>query len=318
MRPEGRKRAGFFPTPEETLRRLQRLLRVPDHAVLFDPCAGDGVALAAVGTPQCRRVGIELNSERAKEARAALTYVVHADALQCRFVGSCDLLFLNSPFERGRLELQFLKTFTPALHPRGVLVHILSEPYLKDHWPFLTRTFEDLRVYRFPEAEYQAFQQLVVIARPRTLKVESQGDLPTITELPEHPSLQQRVNVPKASQRFDVFKPTVTTDDLDTLIEGRGVYQALVDRHTLRDIGNVKPLMPLQDGHKGQLLAAGIFDNTLIEQGDTGLIVNGVATKEVVKTTEYTEHETLTRETEVIRTRVTALDLDTAELLTIV
>lgn len=318
MRPEGRKRAGFFPTPKETLKRLGRLLRVPEHAVLFDPCAGDGAALAALGTPLSRRVGVELNSERVKEARASLSYVVQADALGCRFVGSCDLLFLNSPFERGKLELRFLRTFAPALHPKGTLVHIISEPYLADHWPFLTSAFEDIRVYRFPAEEYKAFRQLVVTAKPRTFKVESRSDLPAVAELPEHPTLQQRIHVHKASGRFDVFEPTLTALDLDGLTEARGVYRGLVERHALRDIGNVQPLMPLQDGHKGQLLAAGIFDNTLIEQGATGLIVNGVAYKEVVKRTEYTEHETLTRETEVIRTRVTALDLDTAELLTIV
>ena len=313
MRPEGRMRAGFFPTPKETLRRLGRLLHVHEGVTMLDPAAGEGDALAALGDATSVRWGVEVNQKRAGKAAQRLDHVIVGDALDCNYLGGCDCLFLNAPFERGKLELKFLEHYTPALAPGGVLVHILSEPYLTDHWPFLWSHYENLKVYRFPGEEYEAFAQVVVVGRARQYPVEGEptgvGD---IEALPEYPP---SVRVLRRGKNFELYLHSRSEHDIDALVSEAGVNERLTRRFEARDVANMRPLMPLEDGHVAQLFAMGLFDNAVIRKGDTQLLVRGRAYKDEVTSTDT--NTSTTRVREVIRTQVLALDLATAELITI-
>ena len=308
-------RAGFFPTPEEALRRLGRLLRVQEGATLLDPTAGEGEALAAIGDPTSVRWGVELNQKRAAKAARHLDHVVTGDALSCKFLGGCDLLFLNAPFERGRLELEFLTHYSPALAPGGVLVHIITERYLLDHWSFLWGRCEDLKVYRFPAGEYEAFEQLVVLGRARRFPVEEEPqDVGAIEELPEHPP---NVRVASRGKEFELYPEPRSEHDIDALVASSGVSARLTGRFEARDVANMRPLMPLEDGHVAQLFAMGLFDNAVIRKGDKRLLVRGRAYKAEITSTDSSSSAVTTRVREVIKTQILALDLATAELITI-
>jgi tRNA1(Val) A37 N6-methylase TrmN6 len=195
---------GYFPTDDETLARLQSAL-VPglNHRLggtsstgtmrLLDPCCGTGAALADLAAhlveQQTARsqpslvetYGIELDSERAWEAKKLLYRAMHTDVedavVKPRTV---NLLFLNPPYGFGvsdaansdrqtsvtrekaeRLERTFLKRTVPTLAPGGVLIFIVPFYALDDEIRnYLARHFKRLRFFMAPE---QQFQQCVVL-----------------------------------------------------------------------------------------------------------------------------------------------------------
>lgn len=110
-------KAGYFPTDEDTLSRIQCAI-APSSADglirICDPCCGTGAALADMaqfltdyqpGEARPSRVetlGVEFDKERAWEAKKLLNRVIHADihdvVIKPR---SLSLLFLNPPYGFG-------------------------------------------------------------------------------------------------------------------------------------------------------------------------------------------------------------------------
>lgn len=90
MRLEALSKAGYYPTPPSVVERVAALVRparsTPRQAVrLLDPCCGTGAALRyladAVGG---ETYGIEIEGQRAEEARQVLDHVIHASAFAVR------------------------------------------------------------------------------------------------------------------------------------------------------------------------------------------------------------------------------------------
>lgn len=79
------------------------------------------------------------------------------------------VLFLNPPYDHdpiyGRLEERFLRCFTPVLGPRGVLFFVVPFHALAASAATLATHFEDIRVLRFPAGDWEAFKQVVLVAR---------------------------------------------------------------------------------------------------------------------------------------------------------
>lgn len=173
---------------------------------LGDPAAGDGAALVGCAQalfgapfpapgkgPQVRLYAIELEGERAQalatRLRAAqpqahhLVEALQSDSFQVSWAtddraAGLHVLLLNPPYDldpiHGRLEQAFLTRFTPALIPgSGLLIFIIPGYALAASAVTLATEYEDYHAYRFPDAEYAAFKQIVVLARrrhtPRTL-----------------------------------------------------------------------------------------------------------------------------------------------------
>lgn len=177
--------------------RTERLVW-PQIAAL-DPCAGDGAALRgflhallgprwpALGSgPELRLYAAELEAARA----GALEYsfrddrppggsaqALHADAFQlaCPTTPAApglDLLWLNPPYEfsrtYGRLEEAFLQRFTPTLRPgAGLLIFLIPGHALAASATTLAAEYDVIHAYRFPDDEYAAYKQIVVLARRR-------------------------------------------------------------------------------------------------------------------------------------------------------
>lgn len=184
---------GYFPTDEESIRRIANLLAMPDkgNVRMLDPCCGEGTALADVrqlltvdrgSAAGAEAFGIEIDGDRARHAKQILDRVIHADVhdvvVRPRSMG---LLFLNPPYGFGvadqaaqrslladadkaeRLERTFLRKTVPYLAYGGVLVYIVPHYALDDEIrSYLVRNFEDLRIFMAPE---RRFRQCIVIGR---------------------------------------------------------------------------------------------------------------------------------------------------------
>ena len=148
----------YYPTPLRMIAGIAVLLQLPDAPthILDHSCGtGEAVGFLAYLLNAARQAdggsavmpgvsGIELDSLRADEARRCLDTVLNSSALSAhvpaRRVG---LLFSNPPYDgsdaesgASRLELTFLKRYTPMLAPGGVLVHIIPVTQLANHATF--------------------------------------------------------------------------------------------------------------------------------------------------------------------------------------
>ena len=110
---------------------------------LFDPCCGEGLALAALAQAVAERTGlavqtwgVEISPQRATEAATRLDLVVPApcEAVSWRPAreGVASVLWLNPAYDQngrgGRMELDFLKVAMPALVAGGVLAYVGGDP----------------------------------------------------------------------------------------------------------------------------------------------------------------------------------------------
>lgn len=309
MRLEARAKAGYYPTPDSVVKLITSCLGHSPNAAVLDPCCGTGDAVYRVaqhlgGTPW----GLELSEERFLEAQKLFKEVRHGDAMAHQARGF-SLLYLNPPYDwkdGNRLEVAFLEHFLHALVPGGLLVFIIPEYVLEPAQGLLRTWFHKLRVFRFPPEEYEAYRQVVVFG-VRTLE-------PTAAVLPELEELTQdccRYRVPpaKTSELIDLGVPLERV-----LLEASQspAWRKLWDKLESGSLVGKQPLMPLRKGHLALLVAGGLVNDTVIEQGGRRLLLRGQVAKRTA-TVEADRNTTVERE--YLSLEVTALDLDTAELI---
>lgn len=169
---------GYFPTDELTLSRIVSALGSEAPAVrVFDPCCGEGSALAdvqahlAAGGVTVQAYGVEFDAERAWHAKSLLGTVVHSDIndVSCS-PRSMGLLFLNPPYgdvvadraqtgdlvKRERLEKVFFRRALGMLRYGGVLVLIVPHYVLDAEFATLiSRNFERVRCFTSPETRFK-------------------------------------------------------------------------------------------------------------------------------------------------------------------
>jgi len=317
MRLEGTAKAGFYPTPPQTLEIIRRLLvqgapQLRGRSAL-DPCAGEGEALAAVGQALgMKTYGIELDQERAAIAHKRLYRARQGDALRFTARGF-SLLWLNPPYDHGpdgkRLEEVFLERYLESLAVGGVLVLLVPEYTLEKLWPLLTKDHLPALVARLPEAEYRAFRQVVVVA--------------------------QRVYGYEAMAKTWTDRPLVYLDQVEELKLPRGylaeerprlIEDLELDRQQLIEMAEqsplwgelqqevaprLQPLLPLKAAHLALLVAGGMLDLETVEIEGTPHLLLGVLKKDVVQI----EGEGERIEREVFRMGIKALNLQDYRLL---
>jgi SAM-dependent methyltransferase len=331
MRLEAIAKAGYYPTPPSVIERVAALIRparsTPRQVVrLLDPCCGTGAALRqladAVGG---ETYGIEIEGQRADEARQALDHVLHASAFAVRLAhGAFSCLWLNPPYdyvqESGRLEHAFLTAMTRALCPGGLLVFIVPQRRLAVSARYLAGHYTRFSCYRFPDPEYTDFGQVVLLAVKRDgvvgearwkEQIEAWATEP-LPELPLAGSAEPLYDLPAlpagpvlfASQVFD---PEAATREARE--HGLWASPALAERLWPAEERPVRPLMPLRRGHLAVLIAAGFLNNILLQADGRRLLVKGRTYKELVPVESGDPEVEIERE--VLRTSVVALDLRT-------
>jgi SAM-dependent methyltransferase len=349
---------GYYKTPEALLPLIAGLLACPDGGHCFlDPCAGKGEAIFTLAEALNRRtvVSIEMEATRFKDlqttAQAKGGYVscrmaLHGDAFRARLTRSvrnagATLLYLNPPYDLdpvcGRLEERFLRRFTEALAPGGVLVFVVPFYALKASAETLATKYTGLQCFRFPGEHFATFKQVVLVAE-RTMtghlnpdvraQVEAWaagGDMPelgtteapVITVLPRSGAgfetvIMDRVDL---STLTAAFRPWGVSDKAGrtTLIEG------VVPTEQVRDLLDRRyPLaMPPKAQHIATGIAAGIFNGAVIGPDDPEshlpkLLIKGCFDKEWRKVEEKTNKKgEVTAEVQIQAPKlvVTVLDL---------
>lgn len=197
----------YYPTPLRVIAGIAPLLELPatsnSNQILraLDPCAGRGTAALFLSRLLTRRAGvnatttnselfgIELDAQRAELAAPLFFRFLQTNALTARVEQkSFDLLFHNPPYhdsgdEDRRLEHAFLKRTTAYLKPGGVLIHIVPQAHLAISADYLAYYYRDISVLRFPDPEYAAFKQVVLVAVRRESGLEDKATAKKLKDL---------------------------------------------------------------------------------------------------------------------------------------
>lgn len=288
MRPHGKIKLGFFPLPIVEAERLKRCLQFPAEFSALDPCVGDGVAFThLLKDAGARRYGIEIDANRAEQARGLGIQTLHADLMDVRCPPeSVSLLYLNPPYdlENGqsnnrRLESVFLEHTYRWLKPGGVLVFVIPQAQLKSCAKLLSEYFFDSSVYRLSDAACVQYQQVAVLAVRRKRHhlfrdvaltdsvhrleaLASSSDLDVLTD-----SAITRYQVP-VSRPATFANVGISLDEVEDLLLKSSAYRqaSRVLLPKQRDVRG-RPLTPLHGGHVGLLCTAGML-NGVFGEGD--------------------------------------------------
>jgi tRNA1(Val) A37 N6-methylase TrmN6 len=314
MRLAAQAKMGYYPTPASVVSRISDILARDGRGTirLLDPCAGEGHALKHIGESlKAETYGIELDRERGRIARENLTHCLITDYEATRISNQAfSLLYLNPPYDWAirndevsaseRYERTFLRNTIRYLIPDGILVYLIPQSRLdKNIATILSYRFKDIRLFRFPDEEYQSFKQVVIFG---VLKKRSESDDELTRYLIEAgqgqaiiPSLDTsdcNYTVPLSSPvKTFLFRTTqINPEELATELKHHGL-RGTIDRIVcpLSLSERIKPIMPLRHGHLAQLLACGMMNGVVVDkEGGNPLLVKGI-TKKVVDT--RTEHE---------------------------
>lgn len=349
---------GYYPFPAHLVPHLAQHLHHTTGAPfgVLDPCAGTGAAALDLlrhlvpdpGGRQTSFYGVEMEDTRASElqsrARSVLGYdrprVFTGDAFTVDYVTGdlgqnegVPLLFLNPPYDvdttYGRLEERFLRRFTGALCPSGVLVFVVPFYALEASAVTLATHFYDHEIFRFPQADFVAFRQVVVFAKrhrepllvpdPQALAtirawsenvdtVHDVGDfMGPPMDLPTPTGWQPGyVGYPPGFATFQMtpldvsdvrkgFRPWCMTGRSGTV---QNVHNTIPDTADLAAFfGRTFPMaIPPKPAHIAAGIAAGVFDGERIAADDPAaglpdLLVKGVFDREFVEVDERTNQE---------------------------
>ncbi len=335
---ESVKKAGYYPTPVEVTALIAGHLQPPEGDFRWlDPCCGEGTALKSLAQALGGRTyGIELDAERAEEAKNKLDHVRQGDYAAHRLPkgkqAGVSVLFLNPPYDHDdragkRLELAFLRETQEWLMAGGVLIYIIPQGRITPHIAARLATyFNQVRVYRFPGVSYDPFRQVVIFAiKRRTPQRDDRAALAIAqaknTPLPElPPETEDPYLIPPMPETHFYFR-SAEVDPREALAEAleAGVWhsRAWIDAMTPADtMQAVKPLMPLRRGHIAMALAAGLLNNTSIARsGGKRFLVKGRLRKvQEDVTTEQDRENEVRRQLDRFQTSITVLDLEDGDL----
>lgn len=317
MRPEGIARMGYYPTPVSMTAKIVSRLQYEGPARLFDPCAGEGDALAHIArfAPESSETyGIELDGYRAEKAQEKLTKVVACGYEVARVEeASMNLLFLNPPYDDqgglsgfgSRKEFIFLRDLSKQLAPNGVLVFVIPRYVISPEMVnALLHRYNHLSVYRFDDREYQIYKQVVIFGRRRAKSLSSFKELseqdrvarnellaygredeetlpmPTLDESDGRVWVVPKSEMPPLLFRGSLHDPKELLADLnqsEVFDIATNLLNSTIASTTLH-----KPLLPFRRTHMATLISAGAL-NGAVGIGAKRHMVVGI-TRKVIET----------------------------------
>ncbi|MCM3240724.1 SAM-dependent methyltransferase [Heyndrickxia oleronia] len=301
---ESEAKGGFYPTPSEEMDLiLKRLSCVPGESItLLDPCCGKGAALkqwkddltskGAITTS----FGIEIEKSRAEIAEKVIDHVAKCGYEETRMSHDAfSAMYLNPPFMQmngERMENTFLRDLTgDYLQPGGVLIFNLPQYVLKDCAKILASRFVNIKVYRFTDANYDTYKQVIVYAKRRRKGLRSEKErryqqniekeLVNFSYLGKHaiPSLDVAdwetcsYEIPSNEKPVALFQSMkVEEDDILISLQTCDFYKKIEDK--IKDLNitlgkQINPAMPLKITHVATAIASGTLPE---EMGDHLLV----------------------------------------------
>ncbi len=304
---------GYFPMDSETLTRILSAIQPFNNADkrIFDPCAGEGIALAEckqhLGADNTQAFGIEYDEERAWHAKSLLDRCIHADLQHC-VIGqrSFGLLFLNPPYGdlvadkaqtgfvqkgRPRLEKLFYQRTVSTLQWGGILVLIIPY-YVLDkefsHW--ISQSFGHVETYLALEQRFKQIvlfgirqkREMILHANLTKMRLEKigQGHLPP--ELPELYSTGPYFVPAVTHPEVKFFSSHVDARQLSEVVTRNPcLWSHFKGRFHNAVVPARRPLMPLSEWHLALSLAAGQVAGVVESQNGRTFIIKGDTYKEI-------------------------------------
>lgn len=291
---ESEGKGGFYPTPPVEMEYIIKRLKVEEDSEvnLIDPCCGKGLALkqwkdnikskGAAPTSY----GIEIEKSRANEAESNVDNIAKGAYEEVRMSHNAfSAMYLNPPFMRmngERMELTFLRDLTTNyLQTGGIFVFNIPQIVLKDIARLLANRFDDIKVYRFSDENFDAYKQVIVYGirskkgirtekqRQKQYKVEhdlsrfsfaSKDELPTL-DTPDWDSVYY--TIPRHEREVATFQSMrVEAEDVIRSLEAPSndffnkVYERVNDINIAQRDG-INPAMPLKTAHMATAIASG-------------------------------------------------------------
>ncbi|MBW1987602.1 MAG: hypothetical protein JRI50_10355 [Deltaproteobacteria bacterium] len=209
----------------------------------------------------------------------------------------------------------------------GWLVFIIPHRALKDAAEPLSK-LANLQIYAFPKPEFDVFKQVVVLGQNKDSNDALQlavvrsyaarppeevwERLPKTDEIPPGsiilpPSPDRQINF--SSERLDVEKAAA-------LVAKSPLWQELEAATVAKNLHDIRPLAPLRQGHLAMLLAGGLM-NGKVENNGKRLVIKGSVEKKAETETETTDTHVIERQTLSFRIVIRAIDLNAREIFTI-
>ena len=295
---------GYYPTPITVVDRIRSFISVPDDGQVnvLDPCCGEGVAVKHLANGwDCETYGIELDGYRSEEAKRNLNHVLKCSYSQARITnGSFSVLFLNSPYDEETLndgtitsserkEKIFLKDTIKYLKSGGLLVYIIPQPRIdRAIAKILSYRFEKIKVFRFPDDEYDAFKQVVIFGtKKKKAETDDTSNLGLVnardTELPDLPFADEAVyRLPKFRQ-VTLFRSTIIDlQELEKEATTSPLWRKLSGLARFDETRSERPPLPLHQGHIALMLSNGNLDG-IVGEGFDRHVVKGKVQKVIVR-----------------------------------
>jgi predicted RNA methylase len=330
-------KAGFFPTLPEIVKMISSFIQAEEPVGrLLDPCSGTGDALAQIAHGlhvDVKTYGVELDKERARQAKSVLTKVVDGDLFRVRAKkGSFSFMLLNPPYhqdpgENKRFEHTFLTISTPYLQTGGVLAYLIPQKRLSKRIArYLASWYQQFIVYRFPGKSYESFGQIVLFATKKPKSFLDETAYARLTMVPEtvlkelYAKEKPVYTIPKNTvddKSFYFRSLDLNMEELQKEVEAHGAWEQVKQMMypPMEDVKG-KVLMPLRKGHLAILIACGLC-NGILEKNGKRLLIKGIAKKEQIVTTEHDGDTVIEKSTDIIKIGIRAINLKTGELINI-
>lgn len=308
MRLAGQFKCGFYPAPPAALAMIAKRLRAPEGKPfrIIDPCAGEGLALRQLGDalalPPALRYAVELDEGRAVKVRdnnPGANVLAPASTFGVSMpYGAMSFLYLNPPFddELGggqRTEAMFLQKCTPWLRTGGVLCLVCPrnvvagtyDRFATDTAEHLMSRYERIGMLEFPP-DVRKYNEVVILAVKRKEPVKTDRLRWEDLEAPQ----RFIYDIPNSGDRpIDFIKTEHTEMELRRMLAASPLRRML---ETTKEKPLARPLMPVNDGHRAMLLAAGHLDGVVQPEKEPAHVVRGTAQKEqYIASEEETEGE---------------------------
>jgi hypothetical protein len=306
----------YYPTPNAIAETIASWFSAPRKTRLADPCCGTGEALMrfSQGFKEAERIGIELSYSRSEQAAQVLDKVLPTSFYTATWsVQSVGLMFNNPPYDWSqygetvngqsrsvRHEVMFVerardKIVVGGHHaiiiPRCILgdAHYLGNSQQERVARHLLGWYEDVLVYRFPDGEYEAFKQVVVLACKRRAKYQAptKDAINAIValadeemDIPVLPEGQGQYEIPAVSGTYTFkFTPREPADAIRAVRRANPVKTPEWERATyVQPIGeSFNPVEAIKVGHITLLVSSGNVG--VVGIPDEGLLVKGTSRK---------------------------------------
>jgi hypothetical protein len=285
---ESESKGGFYPTPPEEMASILKRLRVEEGSPIsiLDPCCGKAHVLKQIQSDllnkgaQATTYGIEIEKTRAEEAKQFADHLIACGYVEARLShGAFSFLYLNPPFmELGkeRAETIFFRDLTAPdgyIPVGGLVIFNLPQYVLANVAKLMAIRLRDVKVYRFSDANYDAYKQVIVFgyrkapgggrdeALQEYLELVAQSGKDFLPTLDSPDEDEVFYLVPSQKKPVDLFQSMVVEpeDILQSLMESKFFSKVLQRTEDGKlDISKAKnPAMPLKISHFATAIAAG-------------------------------------------------------------